>query len=1426
MKTKLAVALLLMMSTIHMQPMPSEAAGSNGYQENAIKPTVLNASGQSPFAGTDTPDVKWVFETEATGEKTEMSSPIIGVDGSIYIVSGGTDRQLYSVSSKGTKEWAKPILFNGAANYLFPHLNADGNLYIKTLNAYEYKLNGVKSTVSDIGTPFWGSLAMGNDGTAYSGGSGIVHAFNPDLKEIWNYKNYSDNKTPVLGNDGTLYVLAGGGQHEQLIALDSNGVLKWAYTLQDDIHNSIPVVSNDGTIYVTTNGALYAIKSTGQLKWKKELPDSVGNSIPSVDSDGTIYVAYDRHLLAVSADGSLKWKFDAKRAINTNQISRTIIDKNGAVYFTDGDEEEGSLYAVSENGSKKWELSLAGAAGNTPAINADGTVYITTSKGQLYAIGAPDEKDKALTEIKVSSNEMPLKKGEHGVLKAAAVFDNLSRENITDLSSWESSDPSVVSISAKGVLMAEKEGGAEVSVKYNGFEQKVKVTVKGVISDNRNPFEGKDQALLDEQASEALSYLNEVRTKLGIGGFTMDESLRKAAQSHSNYKLANGDGFSGAHYQESDGLKFTGNYPVDRANYFGYEGSVDEGIARLTTAKGAAEGLLNAPYHRLSIVDPNYQDIGIGYNHLGVSVMNYATKGGFDDGTAIAYPYDGQTDVPPIWFDNEIPSPLSIFGKDRTYSGFPISLSVHDQSSAKLTADEVHLWDSDNKEVAFYLVDDKNDPSYSQKNIFIIPKDPLAPGSTYRVSVKANRTDIHGKDAVLQKEWSFTTQASLKIQEMYFNAHQNGAANLQLPTAIKLETAPADLPDIHWTLKDIDGKMLYSVEGSSTNQSIHYDQSSNKNMMEFLDTLAPGSYLLEIGASLFSGDQTYKVTLDEKKQFTVGKLVENSIVSPLQLSYDRFKPVLPAVSLALNGNQLLSITNGEVQLVEGRDYSLVNETVELQDEYLRQKGNGSFDLVFKFNAGASQTVAVTVMDTTPIDMVAPGKPAVDKVTNESTEITGTTEAGALIKVYSAGKELGKVEADGAGKFAVAITKQKADAELSVTATDRAGNTSAATVVMVLDAIAPEAPVVDAVTDKDSRISGIAEASSTVLVKIGTKELAQGKAGLDGKFSFAIETQVSGSVLTVVSIDAAGNVSLEAKLTVADAVPESAERISGTDRYQTAIAISKSGWTSAHTVVLATASDFPDALAGGPLAYQEDAPILLTKTKSLTAETKQEIMRLGAEKIIILGSHGAVSAAAEAELTDMGIRVERIGGKNRYDTAALIAEKLEADKAVIANGQNFPDVLSVSSYASKNGIPILLTRTDRLPDETKSALFGMSSTYVIGSTSVVSTAVYDSLPKPVRYGGKDRYETGYEVATKLPLGTSKAFIATGSNFPDALAGSVLAAKTDAPILLVRPQQIPEATSKQLAHYDDFSIFGGSGAVSDDVISTLNQVLENK
>ncbi|MBT2686001.1 cell wall-binding repeat-containing protein [Bacillus sp. ISL-37] len=286
-----------------------------------------------------------------------------------------------------------------------------------------------------------------------------------------------------------------------------------------------------------------------------------------------------------------------------------------------------------------------------------------------------------------------------------------------------------------------------------------------------------------------------------------------------------------------------------------------------------------------------------------------------------------------------------------------------------------------------------------------------------------------------------------------------------------------------------------------------------------------------------------------------------------------------------------------------------------------------------------------------------------------------------------------------------------------------------------------------------------------------------------------------------------------------------ERVSGKNRFGTANAISQKGWDSSETVIIARSDEFPDALAGAPLAYKLNAPILLTYPTSLNVETVAEIKRLGAKKVIILGGRGAISQNVESAITGMGLEVERILGKNRFGTAQAIAEKLggNPNKAIVAYGFNFPDALSVASYAAWNGYPILLTDKNKLPLETKESLKGISSTIVVGGEGVISNQVFSNLPSPKRYSGVNRYATAATIGEDLGDSTSRVFIATGMNFADALTGSVLAAKEKSSLLLVTPSNLPNETHNTIVkkQLSSFSVLGGTSAVSEDVIKRLKE-----
>ena len=252
-----------------------------------------------------------------------------------------------------------------------------------------------------------------------------------------------------------------------------------------------------------------------------------------------------------------------------------------------------------------------------------------------------------------------------------------------------------------------------------------------------------------------------------------------------------------------------------------------------------------------------------------------------------------------------------------------------------------------------------------------------------------------------------------------------------------------------------------------------------------------------------------------------------------------------------------------------------------------------------------------------------------------------------------------------------------------------------------------------------------------------------------------------------------------------------QRLQGSDRYETSISISKSGWETSDNVILASGFDFPDALSAAPLAKQLNAPILLVG-KTLDTAINNELSRLQVKNVFIVGGEGIVSKSIKDQLSSKGITVTRLSGNDRYETSLSIANYI-VDKfdigtqIVVASGVGFPDALSIAPIAASKGMPIVLSPKDVLPASVKKYITDnkVTKAYIIGGTGVISAKVMQGFPLAERVWGEDRYKTNVAVLNRfvMDLSFDNVYIATGIGFPDALSGSALASKNSSPIILM-------------------------------------------
>jgi putative cell wall-binding protein len=263
------------------------------------------------------------------------------------------------------------------------------------------------------------------------------------------------------------------------------------------------------------------------------------------------------------------------------------------------------------------------------------------------------------------------------------------------------------------------------------------------------------------------------------------------------------------------------------------------------------------------------------------------------------------------------------------------------------------------------------------------------------------------------------------------------------------------------------------------------------------------------------------------------------------------------------------------------------------------------------------------------------------------------------------------------------------------------------------------------------------------------------------------------------------------------------RQAGLNRYQTATAISKAAFASASHAYIATGLNFPDALAGGPPAAISGQPVLLVND-AVPSSTLIELSRLGVSSITVLGGSAVVPNSVVASLNAL-VPTSRIAGSDRYATAAAIvqAKFATADTVYVATGLNFPDALAGVPAAAGDTAPILLVKPDSIPAATATQLNRLNPTTikVLGGTAVISSNVANALEgyasSVIRLSGSDRYATATAISKHaFPGGASRIYIATGLNYPDALAGGPAAGANDAPILLVRTDSIPGATKSEI------------------------------
>ena len=286
------------------------------------------------------------------------------------------------------------------------------------------------------------------------------------------------------------------------------------------------------------------------------------------------------------------------------------------------------------------------------------------------------------------------------------------------------------------------------------------------------------------------------------------------------------------------------------------------------------------------------------------------------------------------------------------------------------------------------------------------------------------------------------------------------------------------------------------------------------------------------------------------------------------------------------------------------------------------------------------------------------------------------------------------------------------------------------------------------------------------------------------------------------------------------------RISGKNRFETSINIAKKLYPKgSDTVLVVNASKYSDILSVVPLANSMDVPILYTEQRSTPKDLINYLKESGAKKVLLVGGDRSISPSQKRYMEEQGLKVERISGKDRFETSSQINKRIlektneNIDKIIISSGYNFSDAVSVAPYAIAKNVPIFISNGKSLDEEIKNVINKNpnAKVYVIGGQESISNNLLREIKKisdkVERVSGKNRYETSVEIAKLMNKDSKLVFLSCGKDCADALVASQIAGKENSPVLLTKNNLLPINVNEYISKsVKEVVVIGGEKSVS--------------
>ncbi len=194
-----------------------------------------------------------------------------------------------------------------------------------------------------------------------------------------------------------------------------------------------------------------------------------------------------------------------------------------------------------------------------------------------------------------------------------------------------------------------------------------------------------------------------------------------------------------------------------------------------------------------------------------------------------------------------------------------------------------------------------------------------------------------------------------------------------------------------------------------------------------------------------------------------------------------------------------------------------------------------------------------------------------------------------------------------------------------------------------------------------------------------------------------------------------------------------ERLAGTCRYTTNLALNQEKMKPNTPVFIATGANFPDALSAAAAGGAVNAPVLLgngASAPSLSAAQTSALSRSKTKTVHLVGGTGVVNARLEANIRAKGYSTSRLFGSNRYATNAAVNRYVDSKVGTsvtdmwVATGQNFPDALSAAAPAGNGTSRLVLSGGACLPKDSVSSILGtqLDRVHLVGGSGVLGPSI--------------------------------------------------------------------------------------------------------